>query len=245
MSAAAAPTRLVPTSEIDLLDEDKPLRGQNYACVSFLSPEDVLLDKNAFLFNRFLGSFADKMNELLHGLSTRFPDEAGLLKTVRETHGYVFDAGELQEQFRHFLGERGQELESEYHAAQGFRPTVRGIKIRGVFDTLKEAQVRAEVLKRMGDKFDIFVCQVGVWCPWAPNPADLSDQQYAETQMNTLMSAYRKNMSLRDEFFAQRKEEKMLDAMREQDVWLKRKADEAAAAASTSGEAPPENPDQV
>jgi hypothetical protein len=36
---------VVSTKEIDYLDEDKPLRGQNYVCLSFISPEDVLIDK--------------------------------------------------------------------------------------------------------------------------------------------------------------------------------------------------------
>ena len=30
------------TKYIDLLDEDKPLAGQKYACLSFVSPEDII-----------------------------------------------------------------------------------------------------------------------------------------------------------------------------------------------------------
>ena len=91
----------------------------------------------------------------------------------------------------------------------------------------------------MGDKFDIFVCQVGVWCPWSPHPEELADQQYAETQINTLMSEYRKNMVLRDEFFERRKQEKLDDALREKDAWTQRKElemREAATSASASAD---------
>ena len=35
---------------IDLLDEDKPIAGQKYVCLSFVSPEDILKDKNLFYF---------------------------------------------------------------------------------------------------------------------------------------------------------------------------------------------------
>ena len=39
---------------IDLLDEDKPVSGQRFACISFISPENILKQKNHFLFQEFL-----------------------------------------------------------------------------------------------------------------------------------------------------------------------------------------------
>ena len=34
----------------DYLEEDKPIPGQKYVCLSFISPEKVLDDKNTFNF---------------------------------------------------------------------------------------------------------------------------------------------------------------------------------------------------
>ena len=31
---------------VDLLDEDKPISGQKFVCVSFISPENILKQKN-------------------------------------------------------------------------------------------------------------------------------------------------------------------------------------------------------
>ena len=42
---------------VDLLDEDKPIGGQKYVCLSFVSPEDILKDKNLFYFEKFLKHF--------------------------------------------------------------------------------------------------------------------------------------------------------------------------------------------
>ena len=42
---------------IDLLDEDKPVSGQKFACISFISPENILKQKNHFLFEEFLKYF--------------------------------------------------------------------------------------------------------------------------------------------------------------------------------------------
>ncbi len=39
---------------VDLLEEDKPISGQKFVCVSFVSPENILLQKNHFLFKEFL-----------------------------------------------------------------------------------------------------------------------------------------------------------------------------------------------
>ena len=44
------------TKYIDLLDEDRPLSGQKFVCVSFVSPENILKQKNMFYFENFLGS---------------------------------------------------------------------------------------------------------------------------------------------------------------------------------------------
>ena len=35
---------------VDLLGEDKPISGQKFCCLSFLSPEKILKDKKIFLF---------------------------------------------------------------------------------------------------------------------------------------------------------------------------------------------------
>ena len=41
----------------DFLTEDAPISGQNFCLLSFLSPENVLKDKNIFFFNAFLENF--------------------------------------------------------------------------------------------------------------------------------------------------------------------------------------------
>ena len=42
------------TKYVDLLEEDKPISGQKFACLSFVSPENILVQKNHFLFQEFL-----------------------------------------------------------------------------------------------------------------------------------------------------------------------------------------------
>jgi hypothetical protein len=224
---------IVKTSEVDHLDEDKPIRNQNYACVSFISPEDVIVDKDAFYFNKFLSQFAKDMNTLMSGLLSKYPESEDLIKTIKSNHAYIFDHKEMDEQYKFFKNNNGQEIEKEYHAIQNFRTTIRGFKIRGTYDTIEEARNRCDILKKEDNKFNIYIAQVGCWCPWSPNPNDLSDQEWADSQLNTLMANYKKNMDSKDEIFNERKQEYVnsakstenyqIEGLEEKDPWLQKK----------------------
>ena len=48
--------------KVDYLDVDQPINGQNYCCISFLSPESVIEDKNAFIVSKFLQSVCKSEN---------------------------------------------------------------------------------------------------------------------------------------------------------------------------------------
>lgn len=202
---------LVSTKEVDYLEEDSTLRGQNYVCLSFLSPEDVLANKETWIFERYMHAIGNEIKDLFENLSNKYPDEKGVFKTLTENYSHLFTKDLMQEHYRFFKSFHGENLDKEFHELNEFRTSVRGIKVRGVFDTLKEAQNRAEYLKKHGDKFDIFIGQVGVWCPWSPNPNEIQDQEYTETQLNTVMKQYKENMDLKDIAFEQRKQSKIAE----------------------------------
>ena len=39
---------------VDLCDEDQPIAGQKFACLSFVSPEKVLKQREQFIFEQFV-----------------------------------------------------------------------------------------------------------------------------------------------------------------------------------------------
>ena len=62
---------------IDLLSEDKAISGQKFCCLSFLSPEKILKDKNLFLFEKFLKHFdtdesVKKFSQFLNFISYKY-----------------------------------------------------------------------------------------------------------------------------------------------------------------------------
>ena len=39
---------------VDLCDEDPPIAGQKFACLSFVSPEKILKKREVYLFDQFI-----------------------------------------------------------------------------------------------------------------------------------------------------------------------------------------------
>lgn len=74
--------------------------------------------------------------------------------------------------------------------------TVRGVKIRGSFDTYEEAQNNAKKLQELDPSFHIFIGEVGKWLPWDPSPDDktkVRDSMYAEKELQEIVHEYEKN----------------------------------------------------
>ena len=42
---------------VDLLDEDRPIAGQKFCCVSFVSPENILKQREMYFMEEFLKSW--------------------------------------------------------------------------------------------------------------------------------------------------------------------------------------------
>lgn len=216
---------MIPVKEEDCLNEDPSLRGQNYVCLSFLSPEDVIKRKDVFLFENFIGNLSNELTDFFTNLSEKYKDEVDQIKAIKDRHSYVFDRQNIQEEYRFYVANH-PELEKEYLEKNSFQTTIRGIKVRGVFDTLREAEIRAQVLKKLDDKFNVYVAQVGCWCPWSPNPEEIENQEYAETQLNTLMKHYKDNQDKKDYFYEERKKDLQMQKMKEKmekDVWIENK----------------------
>jgi hypothetical protein len=204
---------VVPVSEMDYLEEDSPIRGQNFACVSFISPEKVLDDKKVFAFTKFIQNFCKEVNELFQNMKIKYPDDDDAFKAIADRYRFLFNEKHMQEEFKYFEDEKEDEINREFGEKVNFQTNVRGFKLRGCYDTLREAQVRSEILKRKDKQHNIYITQVGCWCPWDPNPNDIQDQHYAEDQLNTLMKKYRENQQQKDEVFQNRKNE-MLEAQK-------------------------------
>ena len=205
----------VPCSKQDFLEQDDAIRGQKYCLVSFVSPEDILRDKEVFFFNKFVERVSSSINNLLTDIERVYPDVKDGVNVIRESNSYLFDPASLQDEYRAFKQSRA-DLEEQFHEENNFRTSIRGVKVRGSYDTIDEAKARCETLKTKDPKHNIYIIEVGCWCPWSPNPDDIANGEYAETELNTMMKKYNENIMNKEEFYMQRKEEMMKKIKEEQ-----------------------------
>lgn len=111
---------------------------------------------------------------------------------------------EIDEAYKDFLFRRQTDLEDEFHKANNFQTTVRGLKVRGVYSTDAEAAARAKKLQRSDPIHNILLGTVGKWLPWDPTPNAIQDQEYAEDQLNSLMKSYKQNEENVANFYKER-----------------------------------------
>ena len=83
--------------------------------------------------------------------------------------------------------ERVIKLQNEFDILNEFQTNVRGIKIRGSFQTQEEAQLRCRMLREIDPNHDIYVGQVGMWMPFDPDAYRTGNIEYMEDELNHLM----------------------------------------------------------
>ncbi len=183
---------------------------QNHAAQAVDTLDNVLLEKEA--------------DQTVEGLRKKLEDAAKALKDVRaqitkdvttdlETHVRTemrdFKQTTIEDAYQSFLMKNKKRLEDDFFAKNNFRTTIRGMKVRGVYDTYNEAVARAKTLQRIDPSFNVYVGQVGFWLPWDPEPHDVADQEYADDQLNQLMRKYKENEAARDEFYEEMKRKRI------------------------------------
>ncbi len=209
------------TPNEDFLEVDKPIPGQSFVCLSFVSPDKILQKKEDYYYHEFnkkrfqvfQKEFTEKFDKVMNDCLDGKVDTGKLNELqnlfVKSTDEYVKQSFEtFAEDLKDFKYANEEAVEEKFHEANDFQTTVRGIKVRGTYNTLKEAQIRAKVLQRMDPSFHIFVGQVGYWLPWDPTADKIENQEYLNSQLNDIVKKYKSNEAKRDEFYEQQKQEK-------------------------------------
>lgn len=172
----------VTDKKIDYLEVDDIIPGQNYVCMSFLSPESLMQDKEAFKCSKFLQSYC-KDNKL------KFED--------------------VYSQYKDFTYKYEDKLQRDFDGQNNFQTSLRGVKVRGVYDTRQAAEDKAKKLSSSDSSFHVFIGQVGYWLPWDPNADKVDSEHFHNTQLNDMMEKYQENSVNKDMFYEEQKREKI------------------------------------
>lgn len=190
---------------VDLLEEDKPIAGQKFVCLSFVSPEHIIKQKEQFLFEQFVKQWdykksMEKFNQFLNFVSFKY--SLSFDKLTADFQEFTKEEGEtirttsstlVSDDYKTFLDTNEDELEQKFGEKHGFQTSTRGIKVRGVFATQGEAELRCKLLREVDPNHDIYVGQVGMWVPFHPEAYKTGRVEYMEETLNQLMSDKKKN----------------------------------------------------
>ena len=172
----------------DFLEVDDPIGGQNYVCMSFVDPEEIIQNKEAFKTAKFLQSYA-------------------------KDKGMKFQ--EVYEDYMNYQYKFQDEIQRDYDKENKNVNNIRGIKIRGVYSSKEEAESRSKKLHRIDSTFHVFIGQVGYWLPFNPCADKIESEEFLDSGLNELMQKYKENNISKDILYEEDKRNKVKAAQEE------------------------------
>ena len=209
---------------VDLLEEDKPISNQKFVCMSFVSPENILKQKEIFFFEEFLKNweFNKSMEKFLQFVNfTSFKYNISFEDLTKDFKDFVQEEKDnlaksnLSDDYKTFLDNNEDELQKKFDIQNNFQTSIRGFKVRGSYPTEEEARLRCKMLREIDPNHNIMVGPVGMWVPWDPEPHKTGDVQYMEEELNQLMHEKQKNEANAKQAFEQRVKESKQKAIEE------------------------------
>jgi hypothetical protein len=189
----------------DFLEVDQSIPGQNFVCLSFVTPERILKKKEVFKASKFLEHIFTNEERTTQDIRAKLSSE--------NKDNFSYD--KINELYEDWKYTRDQQLEEEFHKIQNFQTTIQGIKIRGVYSTEAEARAKAKKLHQQDPNFHVYIAPVGHWLPYEPNPDAVQDQEHHLEELNQLTKQYFKNQEGKDELYQQMKQEQLNKARKE------------------------------
>lgn len=189
---------------VDMLDEDKPIAGQKFACVSFISPEQIIKNRELYNFQHFLKQWdmnksLEKFNHFLSFLSYKY--SLNFDNISKDLQDFCKDEKDnlfvttLEDDFKNYLDANEEQLLTGFQKEHGFQTSVRGLKIRGSYPSQEEAELRCKMLREVDPNHDVYVGPVGLWMPFHPESYKTGRVEYLEDELNQIMHEKNKNES--------------------------------------------------
>ena len=209
---------------VDLLEEDKPIANQKFVCMSFCSPEKILKQKEIFFFEEFLKNwefnksmekFLQFTNFISFKYNISFEDLNKDFKDFIQEEKNNLAKSNLADDYKTYLDNHEDELQKKFDIENNFQTSTRGLKIRGVYPTQEEAELRCKMLREIDSNHDIMVGPVGMWMPWGPEAYKTGRVEYMEEELNQLMHEKQKNEANAKTAFEQRVKETKQKAIEE------------------------------
>lgn len=209
---------------IDLCDEDAPVAGQKFVCMSFISPEKIIKNRELFLFEKFveqwdfsksMEKFGDFLNFVSFKYNLKYDDVYADLQAFVTEEKDKLNEQSVSDSFKNFLDKNEDRLNEEFNKKNKFQTSVRGLKVRGVYNSQEEAELRCKKLRETDPNHDIYVGPVGIWIPYDPDAYKTGRVEFMEEELNQLHHEKLKNEMEAKEAFEKRVKETKRKAIEE------------------------------
>ena len=209
---------------VDVLDEDKAVSGQKFVCVSFISPENILKQKNLFMFQQFLkhfdyskslGKFEQFLKFIIYKYGLDNDKIMSDLEDFKKSEQELLLSGTIKDDWKNFLDAKEEELTKVFSETFEFQTNVRGLKVRGSYPTQQEAELRCQMLREIDPNHNVYVGPVGMWMPFEPDAYKTGRVEYLEEELNQLMQEKNKNENKAKQEFEKRVAESKKKAIEE------------------------------
>jgi hypothetical protein len=198
---------------VDLCEEDATIPSQKFVCISFISPEKILKQREQYMFEKFvqqwefsksIEKFGDFLNFLSFKYKIKMDDIMTDMKEYVEEEKKKLKSYSITDDFNNFMDKNEDRITEEFNAKHEFHTSVRGIKVRGSYSSQAEAELRAKKLRETDPNHDIFVGPVGIWMPWDPDAYKTGRVEFMEDELNQLHHEKMKNEEKAKQEFDQR-----------------------------------------
>jgi hypothetical protein len=198
---------------VDLCDEDTPIAGQKFCCMSFVSPEKILKKREVLLFNSFVKGWdfaksLERYQDFLQFLSFKYHLKVD--DVIADFNDFIKEEGDkiknvgVEDDYKNFVDKHEEKFNEQFNREHSFQTSVRGLKVRGVFSSQEEAENKCKALRKQDPNHDIFVGPVGIWIPWDPDAYKTGKVEFLEEELNQLHHEKLKNETLAKEEFDKR-----------------------------------------
>ena len=178
------------SDKIDYLDEDPVISSQKYCVVSVLTPKN-------FKFDAVKANNEEYFDELVENLDENDPN----YKLLKEIAVLKTENQKLRRKLKSIDDEK--------------KITMYTFKVRGSYETVEEAQKRIQLLNALDKNVNIYLAEVGKWCPFDDDPEKAKDAVYKDEELNRLMKGYKENQEKGKQLFEQRKAELVSKALQD------------------------------
>jgi len=170
---------------IDYLREDPEIPNQRFCCISFIEARDmkVFASKEMFMATKFMKNFLEEYEiakEFSKNSNSKITDE------IKEKLDMSYE--NIKSQYKSYRKNSFQKLCDEFDKNHNPKNalTVSGIKVRGSFRTIEEAQERANLMRDYEPGVNVFVAAQGYWLPYDPENMEDIKAEFREAQLNEI-----------------------------------------------------------